>query len=173
MVVIVFAAVMLVAGQLYIESRENKSVRIPTAPAVQIAFIPLWRSCRSSKLDQSSGWRVNNIAVRSSRHQAILHFAARGQLVSQPQSHGQQYNRNCQAGDRCTPVSALFGVGHRPERPELVEVKHPGAAARYYHFSTENDGGDPPPRLFRWLPGAPGCTRSVIARPIVSQQTMK
>ena len=100
-------------------------------------------------------------------------IAARGQLVSQPQSHGQQYNRNCQAGDRCTPVSALFGVGHRPERPELVEVKHPGAAARYYHFSTENDGGDPPPWLFRWLPGAPGCTRSVIARPIVSQQTMK
>ena len=41
MLVILFAAVMLVAGQLYIESRENKSVRIPTAPAVQIAFIPL------------------------------------------------------------------------------------------------------------------------------------
>ena len=41
MVVIVFAAVMLIAGQLYIESRENKSVRIPTTPAVQIASIPL------------------------------------------------------------------------------------------------------------------------------------
>ena len=39
-VVIIFAAVMLVAGQLYIESRENKSVRIPTTPAVQIASIP-------------------------------------------------------------------------------------------------------------------------------------
>jgi hypothetical protein len=37
-VVIVFATVMLVAGQLYIESRESKSVRIP---AVQIASIPL------------------------------------------------------------------------------------------------------------------------------------
>jgi hypothetical protein len=40
-VVIVFATVMLVAGQLYIESRESKSVRIPAAPAVQIASIPL------------------------------------------------------------------------------------------------------------------------------------
>jgi hypothetical protein len=39
--VVVFATVMLVAGQLYIESRENKSVRFPTAPAVQIASIPL------------------------------------------------------------------------------------------------------------------------------------
>jgi len=41
MLVIVFAAVMLVAGQLYTESRENKSVRIPTVPAVQIAAVPL------------------------------------------------------------------------------------------------------------------------------------
>lgn len=41
MLVIVFATVMLVAGQLYIESRENNSVRFPTAPAVQIASIPL------------------------------------------------------------------------------------------------------------------------------------
>jgi hypothetical protein len=41
MLVIVFAAVMLLAGQLYIESRENKSVRIPTVPAVQIASFPL------------------------------------------------------------------------------------------------------------------------------------
>jgi hypothetical protein len=41
MLVMVFTAVMLVAGQLYIESRENKSVRIPTAPAVQIASFPL------------------------------------------------------------------------------------------------------------------------------------
>jgi hypothetical protein len=56
--------------------------------------------------------------------------------VSQPQSHSQQYNRNCQACDRRTPVSALFGVGHRPERPEMVEVKYPGGAARYYHYST-------------------------------------
>jgi hypothetical protein len=30
----------------------------------------------------------------------------------------------------------LFGVGHRPKRPDMVEVKYPGAAARYYHFST-------------------------------------
>ncbi len=41
MLVILFAAVMLVAGQLYTESRENKSVRIPTVPAVQIAAVPL------------------------------------------------------------------------------------------------------------------------------------
>ena len=41
MLVILFAAMMLVAGQLYIESRENNSVRIPTAPAVQIASVPL------------------------------------------------------------------------------------------------------------------------------------
>ena len=41
MLVIAFAAVMLLAGQLYIESRESKSVRIPPAPAVQIASIPL------------------------------------------------------------------------------------------------------------------------------------
>jgi hypothetical protein len=33
--------VMLIAGQLYIESRENKSVRIPTVPAMQIASFPL------------------------------------------------------------------------------------------------------------------------------------
>ena len=39
--VILFAAVMLVAGQLYIESRENKSVRISTVPATQIASFPL------------------------------------------------------------------------------------------------------------------------------------
>ena len=32
----VFAAVMLVAGQLYIESKENRSARIPTA--VQTAY---------------------------------------------------------------------------------------------------------------------------------------
>jgi hypothetical protein len=41
MLVIVFATVMLVAGQMYIESRENKSVRFPTTPAVQIASVPL------------------------------------------------------------------------------------------------------------------------------------
>ena len=41
MLVILFAAVMLVAGQLYTESRENKSVRIPTVPAVQITAVPL------------------------------------------------------------------------------------------------------------------------------------
>ena len=39
--VIVFAAVMLLAGQLYIESRESKPVRIPSMPAVQIASFPL------------------------------------------------------------------------------------------------------------------------------------
>jgi hypothetical protein len=39
--VMVFATLMLVAAQLYIESRENKSVRIPTVPAVQIASFPL------------------------------------------------------------------------------------------------------------------------------------
>jgi hypothetical protein len=39
--VMVFATVMLVAGQLYIESRENKPVSIPTVPAVQIASFPL------------------------------------------------------------------------------------------------------------------------------------
>jgi len=41
MLVTVFATVMLVAGQLYIESRENRSLRIPTVPAVQIAAFPL------------------------------------------------------------------------------------------------------------------------------------
>jgi hypothetical protein len=41
MLVIVFAAVMLIAGQLYIESRENKPLRFPTAPAVQMASFPL------------------------------------------------------------------------------------------------------------------------------------
>jgi hypothetical protein len=41
MLVIVFATLMWVAGQMYIESREIKSVRFPTAPAVQIASIPL------------------------------------------------------------------------------------------------------------------------------------
>jgi hypothetical protein len=39
--VMVFAAVMLVAGQLYIESRESKSIRFPTVPTVQIASFPL------------------------------------------------------------------------------------------------------------------------------------
>jgi hypothetical protein len=41
MLVIVFTAVMLVAGQLYIESRENKPVRMPATPAVQMASFPL------------------------------------------------------------------------------------------------------------------------------------
>jgi hypothetical protein len=41
MLVIVFATLMWVAGQLYIEGREIKSVRFPTAPVVQIASIPL------------------------------------------------------------------------------------------------------------------------------------
>jgi hypothetical protein len=41
MLVMVFATVMLIAGQLYIESRENKSLRIPTVPAMQIASFPL------------------------------------------------------------------------------------------------------------------------------------
>jgi hypothetical protein len=41
MLVIAFATVMWIAGQLYIESREMKSVRFPIAPAVQIASIPL------------------------------------------------------------------------------------------------------------------------------------
>jgi hypothetical protein len=49
-------------------------------------------------------------------------------------SHGQQYKRNREAGDCHAPVSALFGVGHRPKRPEMVDLKYPGAAARYYHF---------------------------------------
>jgi hypothetical protein len=38
MLVMVFAAVMLVGGQLYIESRENRPARIPTA--VQTAYFP-------------------------------------------------------------------------------------------------------------------------------------
>jgi hypothetical protein len=41
MLVMIFAAVMLVAGQLYTESRENRSIRIPTVPAVQSAAFPL------------------------------------------------------------------------------------------------------------------------------------
>jgi hypothetical protein len=41
MLVMVFAAVMLIAGQLYIESRESKSIRFSTVPTVQIAFFPL------------------------------------------------------------------------------------------------------------------------------------
>lgn len=41
MLVMVFAAVMLIAGQLYIESRESKPLRFPTAPAVQMASFPL------------------------------------------------------------------------------------------------------------------------------------
>jgi len=41
MLVVVFAAVMLVAGQLYTESRESKSMRIPIVPAVQMASFPL------------------------------------------------------------------------------------------------------------------------------------
>jgi hypothetical protein len=54
--------------------------------------------------------------------------------VSQPQSHGQQYNRYCEAGDCRAPVSALFGVGHRPKRPDMVEVKYPGAAGALLSF---------------------------------------
>jgi hypothetical protein len=37
----VFAAVMLIAGRLYIESRENRPLRFPTAPTVQMASFPL------------------------------------------------------------------------------------------------------------------------------------
>jgi hypothetical protein len=76
----------------------------------------------------------NNVAVGPSRHQAILHFAARSQLVSQPKSHHHQDNRDGQADDRATPVSAMFGVGHCRLNPKTVDAKYPFAATRYYHL---------------------------------------
>jgi hypothetical protein len=88
-------------------------------------------------LDQLSGRRLNNIAVASSRHQAILHFAARGQLVSH---HSPTTNnttaiaRPAIAARRFPPCSGSFIVRRIPE---TVEVNYPGAAARYYHFSAQ------------------------------------
>jgi hypothetical protein len=55
----------------------------------------------------------NDVAVRASRHQAILHLAGRGQFTGEPQPHSQQNHCDRQPGDRPTPVSALVGVGHR------------------------------------------------------------
>jgi membrane protein YqaA with SNARE-associated domain len=57
---------------------------------------------------------LDNVAIGSARHHAILHLAARGQLASQPQSKHQQENRNGEARYRATPVVALVGIGHRP-----------------------------------------------------------
>jgi hypothetical protein len=55
----------------------------------------------------------NDAAIRSSRHQAILHLAGRRQLVSQPQSNHQKDNRDSQSSYRATPVSAFVGISHR------------------------------------------------------------
>jgi hypothetical protein len=83
---------------------------------------------------KSSLLRRDDVAVRPSRHQAILHFAGRRQIVRQPQSKRQDHNRDRQPGDRSTPVSALFGVGHLSVKsPETVDMKHRSAAVRYYH----------------------------------------
>jgi hypothetical protein len=81
---------------------------------------------------------LDNVTVRSARHQAILHLAGRGQLVSQPQSDYQQDNRNGQARNRATPVIALIGVGvgHRHQLSSSDgRYDTRGVAARYYHAS--------------------------------------
>ncbi len=73
---------------------------------------------RNQRAERKSGsWGGDDVAVRPSRHQAILHLAGRRQIVSQPQSERQDRNRNRQPGDRSTPVSALFGIGHLSVSP--------------------------------------------------------
>jgi hypothetical protein len=75
-------------------------------------------SCRSEIwLEELGSLRRDDVAVRPSRHQAILHFAGRRQIVRQPQSERQDHNRDRQPGDRSTPVSALFGIGHLSVSP--------------------------------------------------------
>jgi len=66
---------------------------------------------------KSGSWSGDDVAVRPSRHQAILHLAGRRQIVSQPQSERQDRNRDRQPGDRSTAVSALFGIGHLSVSP--------------------------------------------------------
>src|ERR1700722_8509521 len=63
----------------------------------------------------------NHVAVGAARHQAILHFAARGQFVRQPQPHRQQDDGNRQSRNRGAPASTLVGVGHRL----VIPVKQP------------------------------------------------
>jgi hypothetical protein len=62
--------------------------------------------------------RRNDVAVGASRHQAILHFAGRRQVVRQPQSHRQQDNRDGQSSDCWAPVSTLVGVCHGAVIPD-------------------------------------------------------
>jgi hypothetical protein len=78
---------------------------------------PRWRSRASPAGTKSGLWGGDDVAVRPSRHQAILHLAGRRQIVSQPQSERQDRNRDRQPGDRSTPVSALFGIGHLSVSP--------------------------------------------------------
>ena len=66
---------------------------------------------------KSGSWGGDDVAVRPSRHQAILHLAGRRQIMGQPQSERQDRNRDRQPGDRSTPVSALFGIGHLSVSP--------------------------------------------------------
>jgi len=84
MLVIVFATVMLVAGQ-FVHREQGKQVgKVSDRARRANRFYSPLTILPQIETDRSSGRRVNNIAVRSSRHQAILHLAARGQFVSQP-----------------------------------------------------------------------------------------
>jgi hypothetical protein len=100
----------------------------------------------------------DDVAIRPSRHQAILHLAARGQLVSEPQPYHQQHHRDGEASYGATSASALFGIGHRLATPATNDV-HIAAFRLFYHpSSAKNNDRFTLPALFWWLPAAGGCT---------------
>jgi hypothetical protein len=67
-------------------------------------------TCRSETMLPRS--RVDHVAVRSPRHQTILHFAGRGQLMGQPYADCQQGDGDRQPRQRPTPTSAWFTIIH-------------------------------------------------------------
>jgi hypothetical protein len=63
---------------------------------------------------QLSG-RLDHVAVGSSRHHAILHFAGRGQIARQPHPDGEQDSSDDEPGDGAAAVVASPWFAHRME----------------------------------------------------------
>jgi hypothetical protein len=73
-------------------------------------------------LPGATSLRRDDVAIRPSGHQAILHLAARRQFVSEPQPEDQQHDRDAKACYGATPASVLFGIGHRLATPVAVDL---------------------------------------------------
>jgi hypothetical protein len=68
-------------------------------------------------LQALSSGRLDDVAVGSARHDAILHLAGGGQIMRQPHPDRQQDDRDDEPGDGASAIVAPFGFAHGLQRP--------------------------------------------------------